>query len=150
MLTQLPEIRSHRISVGRAAQVMGLSRRQALRRFHELNRRCDGRLLHPVGFRPDGRPSKFEVDAEVLLELHRGNPDAAREDANDLRSRVDDVEQRLVALRNSLLAHRRKTAKAFELQNRKISALAKVQEGFAELVGLDVLGHSETDSAPSG
>src|SRR5690606_42062322 len=98
----------------------------------------------------DLRPSKFEVDAEVLLELHRGNPDAAREDANDLRSRVDDVEQRLVALRNSLLAHRRKTAKAFELQNRKISALAKVQEGFAELVGLDVLGHSETDSAPSG
>ncbi len=148
-MLMLAEIRSHRISVGRAARAMGLSRRQALRRFHELNRRCDGRLLHPVGYRPDGRASKFEVDAEVLLELHR-SPDVAREEVSELRSRVDDVEQRLVALRNSLLAHRRKTARELELQNRKIAALAKVQEGFAELVGLDVLGHSETDSAPSG
>lgn len=132
------------ITVTRAAVGMRKSKRQTMRRLHALNRQSGGRLLRPVDFRADGTPSKFEVCAEVLMEFESGRLAAAEDDLELINSRVDDLEMRLAAVRNSHLAHRRKTGRELEAINKRMAAHFAILRGFAELEGLDISGHVET------
>src|SRR5690606_30311934 len=113
-------------------------------RLHALNRQSGGRLLRPVDFRADGTPSKFEVCAEVLLEFESGRLAETESELELINSRVDDLEIRLAAVRNSHLAHRRKTGRELEAINKRMAAHSAILRGFAELEGLDVSRHAET------
>lgn len=132
------------VSVSQAAAGMGLSKRQAMRRLHAMNREHGGRLLRIVGRCPNGRPSKIEVCAEVLLEIEKGRLATAETEIRAVNMRIDSLEDRLLALRNSHRAHKRKVAKELELQKKRTAALAKVQEGIRDFLVLDELGRTET------
>jgi len=132
------------ITVTRAAMGMRKSKRQAMRRLHSLDQQSGGRLLRPVGFRADGTPSKFEVCAEVLMEFESGRLAAAEDDLALINSRVDELEMKLAAVRNSHLAHRRKTGRELEEIRKRMAAHSAILRGFAELEGLDISRHAET------
>jgi hypothetical protein len=89
------------VSVATAAQLMGVCKRQALRRLRQLDRELGGRLLRSLGRKhmPDGvQASKYLVCTRVLLEALRTAPHDVERDIQTLR-----LEQALIAQRVEVL-----------------------------------------------
>lgn len=95
--------------MAQAATLMGLSKRQALRRLARRNAELGGRLLRQVGDKrmPGGRrPSKYLVSTEVLLQSLRPERSNAEQDIDALRVEIAVMSQKLAALRSALRQRR--------------------------------------------
>lgn len=115
------------IRVSEAAEGMDMTPQGTLRRLKRLNELAEGRLL-----RRDSEGSPWFVSVDVLLELSRAKNE--QDEAIDkLTGRVSDIEVKLIALRNSHGAHRRKTNKRLDTHERALKALRKANREFDAL-----------------
>lgn len=90
------------VSVAVAASLMGVCKRQALRRLRRLDRELGGRLLRSIGRKhmPGGvQASKYMVSSRVLLDTLRAPPETAERDFERLRLEQLLIAERLEALR---------------------------------------------------
>lgn len=90
------------ITVAAAASLMGVCKRQALRRLARKNAEVGGRLLKPIGAKamPGGvQASKYLVSATVLREALRAEPSDVQRDIEALRLEQVLIEQKVEALR---------------------------------------------------
>lgn len=85
-----------------AGSLMGVCRRQALRRLRRLDRELGGRLLRSIGRKhmPSGvQSSKYLVSSRVLLDTLRAAPETVERDFERLRLEQLLIAERLEALR---------------------------------------------------
>ena len=90
------------VSVATAAQLMGVCKRQALRRLRRLDRELGGTLLRSIGRKrmPGGsQASKYVVSTPVLLDALRAGPEDAKRDFVRLRLEQLLIVEKLEALR---------------------------------------------------
>jgi hypothetical protein len=90
------------ISVAAAASLMGVCKRQALRRLNRKNAEVGGRLLRRIGDKrmPGGvQASKYLVSTTVLREALRGEPSDVQRDIETLRLEQVLISERIEALR---------------------------------------------------
>jgi hypothetical protein len=90
------------ISVAAAASLMGVCKRQALRRLRRKDAEVGGRLLKPIGDKrmPSGvQASKYLVSTAVLREALRTEPGDVQRDIETLRLEQLLITQRVEALR---------------------------------------------------
>ena len=93
--------------MAQAATLMGLSKRQTMKRLARMNERVGGRLLKSIGEKrmPSGvQSSKFLVSTEVFLQSMRPAQSDTERDIDRLRVDLVLTMQKVDALRDRLRA----------------------------------------------
>lgn len=89
------------MSVPEAARAAGVHPRTMRRRLLALNFQCGGGIVRSLHLQ--GKPRKYFVQVQALQRALEDAPNPVESELGDLRTRVDDLEKKLDALRN---AHR--------------------------------------------
>jgi hypothetical protein len=108
------------------------TRQGALKRFKRLNRLVDGRLLHR-----DGPGAPWLVSLVVLSEINKihERERVIDESVEEIGGRVSDVEVRLLALRNSHNANKRRVMKRLDLHEKALAILRSGNRALEDLFG---------------
>jgi hypothetical protein len=127
------------MSVTRCAKAEGISRQGMLKRLNKLNERANGRLLRRELGTNGGR---LEVCIEVLRELRSYDPDQAERELRAVHGRIDEVGEKVTALRDAHHSFRRRAEKRMATHDEQLAALkqlseaaAKVSQAFARVAG---------------
>lgn len=89
------------ISIPEAAAAAGVHPRTMRRRLLALNFQCGGGIVRSLHLQ--GKPRRYFVQVQALQKAMDAEPNQVESELGDLRTRVDDLEKKLDALRN---AHR--------------------------------------------
>lgn len=99
------------IPISEAAALAEVSVRTMRRRMHALNSRCGGQVMR--SYEPEGaKPRKYFVSAEALLHFMRTDPSALDNELAEIHARMDDFDRKLLALRDSHRALKRRVKSA--------------------------------------
>lgn len=100
------------LSMGDAARRVGEQIDKFRRRMDLLNERHGGDLLRPTG--RGKKRKRFEVHSKALLHYQRVDLEWRDQELVQMRAELEETTRKLDALRNSFLAFRRRTTRAFE------------------------------------
>lgn len=125
------------IRVSTAADGMGMTPQGALKRLKRLNGVADGRLL-----RREDEGSPWLVSVDVLIEMSRSQV-TQDETIEKLKARISDVEVKLLGLRNSHNAHRRRTTKRLDTHERALKVIRRTNKELECIFGGEKLNQVE-------